>query len=69
VRNGSHAGAFDWKLLQELKPCGGIRIEDDILITNTDSEDLTRGYVPGHRDEPSEARLADRSHRTTPTML
>jgi Xaa-Pro dipeptidase len=49
-RNGAAKGAFDWSLIDTLTPCGGIRIEDDVLVTETGHEDLTRPFVPGHRD-------------------
>jgi Xaa-Pro dipeptidase len=49
-RSGRDSGAFDWKQVDALVPCGGIRIEDDILVTDTGQEDLTRPLVPGHRD-------------------
>jgi len=49
-RSGADAAAFDWKLVDALVPCGGIRIEDDVLVTASGVEDLTRPSVPGHRD-------------------
>jgi Xaa-Pro dipeptidase len=41
--------SFDWKLVDALVPCGGIRVEDDVLVTASGHEDLTRALVPGHR--------------------
>jgi len=49
-RNGEDSAAFNWKLIDELVSCGGVRIEDDVLCTDEGYEDLTRGSVPGHRD-------------------
>ena len=49
-RHSPDAVAFDWTLIDALMPCGGIRIEDDVLVTATGYEDLTRCFVPGHRD-------------------
>jgi len=49
-RGGPDAGLFDWKLIDALVPCGGIRIEDDVLVTADGRENLTRPHVPGHRD-------------------
>jgi Xaa-Pro dipeptidase len=40
---------FNWPLVDALVPCGGIRVEDDVLVTATGQEDLTRKLVPGHR--------------------
>ncbi len=38
--------AFDWKLIEELKPCGGIRIEDDVVVTAAGYRNLTREQLP-----------------------
>jgi Xaa-Pro dipeptidase len=45
-REGSDAGAFDWKLIDSLVPSGGIRIEDDVLVTASGQENLSRPYLP-----------------------
>ena len=39
--------AFDWPLIDALVGHGGIRIEDDVLVTADGQEDLTRPLVPG----------------------
>jgi Xaa-Pro dipeptidase len=49
-RESEDARAFDWRLVDALMPCGGIRIEDDVLVTPEGHENLTRPFVPGHRD-------------------
>jgi Xaa-Pro dipeptidase len=49
-RSGAEASAFNWTLIDELIPYGGIRIEDDILVTSDGFENLTRPFCPGHRD-------------------
>lgn len=38
--------AFDWQLVEELKPLGGIRIEDDVIVTATGHRNLTREQLP-----------------------
>lgn len=35
-------GAVDWRRVDELRQYGGIRIEDDVLVTATGAENLTR---------------------------
>lgn len=50
VREGEHAASVDWAKIDQLTACGGIRIEDDILVTEDGREDLTRPLIPGHRD-------------------
>jgi len=37
---------FNWKLIDELSPLGGIRIEDDVLVTATGGRNLTREHLP-----------------------
>lgn len=37
---------FDWKLIDELIPCGGIRIEDNLLVTSDGNINITRKYLP-----------------------
>ncbi len=45
-RNGEHAAQFDWKQIDELTPLGGIRIEDNLLVTATGHRNLTRAQLP-----------------------
>ncbi len=54
-RGGGSAEAFDWKLVDALVPCGGIRIEDDVHMTDSGCENLTRAFLPGHRDEAGDS--------------
>lgn len=48
-RESNHA-AFNWEAIDALTPCGGIRIEDDVAVTDDGRQDLTRELVPGHLD-------------------
>jgi Xaa-Pro dipeptidase len=50
VRQDERGANVDWDVVEELLPCGGIRIEDDVLVTRAGCEDLTRPFVPGHQD-------------------
>ena len=49
-RSGADAELFDWALIDELIPCGGIRIEDDVLCTEHGFDDLSRGYFESVED-------------------
>jgi Xaa-Pro dipeptidase len=42
LRAGPHAGDVNWTLVDTLRPCGGIRIEDNVVVTTAGHENLTR---------------------------
>lgn len=42
LRAGPHAGAVNWTLVENLRACGGIRIEDNVVVTASGHENLTR---------------------------
>ncbi len=49
LREGPHAAAVDWPLVERLAEMGGIRIEDDIHVTGAPGrpvENLTRPWLP-----------------------
>ena len=41
-REGKFSQYFDWKRIEQFKPCGGIRIEDNIIIHDNSVENMTR---------------------------
>ena len=45
-RDNGGANIFNWKLIDELTPLGGIRIEDNVLITKSGHRNLTREHLP-----------------------
>lgn len=48
-RNAERGKKINWKLVDELYPCGGIRIEDNIRVTESAAENLTRQFEQGSR--------------------
>ncbi|MEN9390506.1 MAG: hypothetical protein RLZZ283_606 [Candidatus Parcubacteria bacterium] len=46
AKDGEHQGVYNWNLIDELRPLGGIRIEDNIVVRTTGPENLTRKYLP-----------------------
>jgi Xaa-Pro dipeptidase len=44
-RTAATKEAFDWALIERLKPCGGIRVEDNVLVTRDGHRNLTRPLV------------------------
>lgn len=42
LEQGEHAGDVDWKRIEQLRPYGGIRIEDDVVCTEAAPVNLTR---------------------------
>ena len=45
-REGKHKKRFNWSLIDRLLPLGGIRIEDNIYVTDNDVLNITRKYLP-----------------------
>ena len=45
-RDSEHKARFNWTLIDELTPCGGIRIEDNLLVTAAGHRNLTRPHLP-----------------------
>ncbi len=50
-RESARGKNIDWDLVERLLPCGGVRIEDDVLATTDGPRDLTRDLVEGPRGE------------------
>lgn len=46
LREGKHAARFNWALIDELSPLGGIRIEDNVVVTTDGHRNLTRPHLP-----------------------
>jgi len=42
LQASEHSNAFNWPLINELIPYGGIRIEDNILMKGGQPQNLTR---------------------------
>jgi Xaa-Pro dipeptidase len=47
LRAGPHASRVDWTLIEALRPCGGIRIEDNVAVGEDSAENLTRAAFAG----------------------
>ena len=47
LRSGNNASVIDWDLVVQLTPLGGVRIEDNIVCTAGDPDDLTRDLIAG----------------------
>jgi Xaa-Pro dipeptidase len=45
-RAGEHSGRFDWEGIDSLAPLGGIRVEDNVLVTESGHRNLTREHLP-----------------------
>lgn len=45
-RANGGARDFNWPLIDQLAPFGGIRVEDNVLVTNTGHRNLTREHLP-----------------------
>lgn len=45
ARAGDYRDRYDWQLMDRLAPFGGVRIEDDILVTESGHHNLTRPYT------------------------
>jgi Xaa-Pro dipeptidase len=46
MRASENAACFNWNLIDELIPYGGIRIEDDILVGAVAPRNITREFLP-----------------------
>jgi Xaa-Pro dipeptidase len=45
-RKGPDSSAFDWETIDALTPLGGIRVEDNVHVTEDGPRNLTRGELP-----------------------
>lgn len=45
-RQGQFAKNFNWTLIERLMPCGGIRIEDNVIVLEDGIRNVTREFLP-----------------------
>jgi len=45
-REGPDAAAFDWEAIDALTPLGGIRVEDNVVVTESGPRNITREHLP-----------------------
>lgn len=45
-RQGASSDAFDWDVIESLLPFGGIRVEDNVVVTDSGHRNLTREVLP-----------------------
>lgn len=45
-REGASRAAFDWDVIDALMPFGGIRVEDNVVVTESGHRNLTREVLP-----------------------
>jgi Xaa-Pro dipeptidase len=56
LKEGDHSHEVNWAVVDELLPFGGIRIEDNVLITDGGTENLTRdafAHAPSANQAPA----------------
>ena len=47
LRTGPHGSAANWKVIDQLRPYGGVRIEDDLVVqaAGLPVQNLTRAFL------------------------
>ncbi len=45
-RSGPQARDFDWELIEALTPLGGVRVEDNVVVSGSGPRNLTRERLP-----------------------
>jgi Xaa-Pro dipeptidase len=45
LRSGALAEQFDWPTIERIAPFGGVRVEDDVLVTADGHKNLTRPHI------------------------